>query len=305
MAPRIRHDRDYYALLGVAPGATAEEIRRAYRRLALQWHPDRNPGNPGAAERFKDISEAYAVLIDPARRRDYDRARQAGIPYDRYETGPSREDLFRDLFADPVASGVFEELARELERAGFRVDRTYFQRTLFGGRAVVTGGIFVITPFTPVLALWRLAQRALAAPGRPGAGAALPQGPAAALRGLWRWLAGGPARTDEPADLAPARPGLLGRLERLLAGASRSDGARPASSGTDDLVLPLRLTAAEARQGGRRLIALDRDGVREQVAVRVPAGIRPGTRLRLRGKGRVRAGRRPGDAYLVVEITDA
>ena len=54
---------------GSSPEATEEEIRRTYRRLALQWHPDRNPGDPRAEERFKEISEAYAVLMDPAKRR--------------------------------------------------------------------------------------------------------------------------------------------------------------------------------------------------------------------------------------------
>jgi curved DNA-binding protein CbpA len=294
MAPRTRHDRDYYALLGVAPEATPEEIRRAYRRLALEWHPDRNPGNPAAEERFKEISEAYAVLIDAARRRDYDRARRAGV---RYEAGPSREDLFRDLFADPVASRVFEELAREFERLGLRVDGQYFRRTLFGGRAVVTGGIFVISPATPLLMLLRLAQRALGAPA-PGPGrAAPPAGPVAALRGAWRWLAGAPERA--PATATPPA-GLLGRLGRLLAGPAVDD--TPAGAGPDDLVVPLRLTAAEARRGGRRLVTIERGGAREEVAVQVPAGVRAGTRLRLRGKGRRRSGEPPGDAYLVVEI---
>src|SRR5207342_2743448 len=100
MAPRARFDKDYYAALGLAPSVTEEEVRRAYRRLALQWHPDRNAGEAGAAERFKEISEAYAVLVDPAKRRDYDRARQVGTPS---SFRHKREDIFRDLFADPRA----------------------------------------------------------------------------------------------------------------------------------------------------------------------------------------------------------
>src|SRR4051794_17844573 len=64
-------DRDYYAALGVARGASAEEIQRAYRKLARQYHPDVNK-DPGAEEKFKEISEAYDVLSDPDTRRRYD-----------------------------------------------------------------------------------------------------------------------------------------------------------------------------------------------------------------------------------------
>ena len=132
VAPRARFDKDYYGTLGLGQETSEEEVRRAYRRLALQWHPDRNAGDPRAAERFKEISEAYAVLVDPAKRREYDRARQMGAASGFRHT---REDLFRDLFADPRASGIFEELARELGRMGMRVDSRHFQQTLFGGRA--------------------------------------------------------------------------------------------------------------------------------------------------------------------------
>src|SRR3989304_1906980 len=74
---RVRTERDYYGLLGVAPTASGEEIKRAYRRLALRYHPDRNRGDKRAEERFKEISEAYAVLMDPGRRRQYDDLRRA------------------------------------------------------------------------------------------------------------------------------------------------------------------------------------------------------------------------------------
>ena len=95
---RPRSDRDYYAVLGVSPEATEDEIRKAYRRLALRWHPDRNPGRSEAAERFKEISEAYAVLTSRRRRAEYDTARRAGSGAGFHA---SREELFRDLFADP------------------------------------------------------------------------------------------------------------------------------------------------------------------------------------------------------------
>src|ERR671937_638904 len=115
-----RYDRDYYRILGVHLEATEDEIRRAYRRLALRWHPDRNPGDARAEERFKEISEAYAVLMDPAKRQAWEAARQWGRAGEVFQ---SREDVFRDLFNDPRASAVFDELARELERRGLRVSR--------------------------------------------------------------------------------------------------------------------------------------------------------------------------------------
>ena len=155
---RLRFDRDYYAMLGVRVKATDDDIRRAYRRLALEFHPDRNPGNAAAEERFKEISEAYAVLIDPAKRRQYDRARQTGVPGD---FTVNRDDLFRDLFADPRASAIFEELARELGRMGLHVDHRRFEQTLFGGRTVVSAHVVVISPFTPLTMLFRLGRAAV------------------------------------------------------------------------------------------------------------------------------------------------
>lgn len=274
MAPRARFDQDYYRTLGLGPEATAEEIRRAYRRLALEWHPDRNPGNPQAAERFVEISEAYAVLVDPAKRAAYDRARRLGAPA---EFRHSREDLFRDLFADPGASAIFEELAREFERLGMRVDRRYFRQTLFGGRAVVTGGIFVVTPLTPVLGLFRLVRAAVRGAPPP------------------------PVGTREALPLPKPR-GLLGRL---VGTGLRALGLRGGAGATsEDVTFPLGLTRDEAEHGVRKRLTLGRSEGEDEVLVTIPAGTLAGTRLRLRGKGRPGPGGTRGDAYLVVEITD-
>ncbi|MFC4000925.1 DnaJ C-terminal domain-containing protein [Prauserella oleivorans] len=69
-------DRDFYADLGVSPDASVEEIKRAYRRLARRYHPDANPGDAEAEERFKAVSEAYTVLSDPDKRAQYDQVRR-------------------------------------------------------------------------------------------------------------------------------------------------------------------------------------------------------------------------------------
>jgi curved DNA-binding protein CbpA len=277
MPGRDRFNKDYYATLGVRPDASEEELRKAYRRLAIQWHPDRNPGVANATQRFQEISEAYAVLIDPRKRRQYDLAGNTGTA----DFQHNREDLFRDLFANARASAVFDELTREFEGMGMRVDRQYFHQTLFGGRTVVTGGIFVVTPFTPLNAAFKMARAAVrgaqngSLPGTRNAGALPPSGGiVAGLKRLGKWLIG------LPPALAPAT------------------GTR------DDIVLPLSLSRTEAQQGARKRVTLERTGRVEKFMVTIPPGVRSGTKLRLRGKGENNSGGIRGDLYLDVEVNE-
>src|SRR4051812_41074023 len=106
---------DYYKTLGVDKKASADEIKKAYRKLARQYHPDRNPGDAKAEERFKEISEAYDVLSDPEKRKKYDRGGSVfggGSPFGGPAGGPAGGpdvggfgDILSDLFGQ--ATGRF------------------------------------------------------------------------------------------------------------------------------------------------------------------------------------------------------
>ena len=65
--------RDYYEMLGIAKSASKDEIKSAYRKLALKYHPDKNPGNKEAEEKFKEINEAYEILSDDSKKQQYDK----------------------------------------------------------------------------------------------------------------------------------------------------------------------------------------------------------------------------------------
>ena len=97
--------RDYYELLGVDRNAGEEEIKKAYRKLALKYHPDRNPGDKESEEKFKEASEAYQVLTDPEKKMQYDQfghaAFGAGGPFTGgFDFTSGFEDIFGDIFGD-------------------------------------------------------------------------------------------------------------------------------------------------------------------------------------------------------------
>src|SRR5689334_24137670 len=107
--------QDFYALLGVQKGATADEIKKAYRKLAMQYHPDRNPGDKTAEQKFKDLSEAYDVLKDEQKRAAYDRfghaafeggaGRGAGPGGADFGFGAGFADIFDEMFGEFMGGG--------------------------------------------------------------------------------------------------------------------------------------------------------------------------------------------------------
>jgi len=112
--------RDYYEILGVSRDATDGDLKKAYRQLALQYHPDRNPGDAKAEERFKEISEAYSVLSDPEKRAHYDRFGTAGVAVDVSDLGFGT--LFDDLFEGFFGGGPRARRARAHRGEDLRYD---------------------------------------------------------------------------------------------------------------------------------------------------------------------------------------
>ncbi len=110
--------KDYYEILEVDVRAAAREIKESYRRLAFQYHPDRNSGDPGAVEHMKRINEAYAVLSDPVKRQRYDSLRQTdgNSAYDRFREGYSENDIFKGSDINQI----FEEISRSFGFRGFQ-----------------------------------------------------------------------------------------------------------------------------------------------------------------------------------------
>ena len=110
----MNNKKDYYSILGVDEDATQEEIKRAYRRLALEYHPDRKPNDSEAEEKFKEIGEAYAVLGDQEKRRTYDRCSPSQF-WQRYQP----EDIFKSF--------SFKDLFREFDlRFDEEIPRQFF-----------------------------------------------------------------------------------------------------------------------------------------------------------------------------------
>ena len=272
--------RDYYAVLGVRKQADAQAIKQAYRRLARKHHPDLNPGDQQAAERFKEIGEAYEVLSDQDRRRRYD---QLGPDWAR-QVRSARPGTAGGAPPDPRAFGDFSS----------------FFLHLFGPDS----------PFGP------LEGRTRRAPGWPPSDRYRPPGPPAdapgrtgvveisleeAYRGAIRQLH--TSETDSYRVRIP--PGVRdgARLKVRTPDGDAMLAVRIASHPRfrregDNLEVEVPVRFAEAALGGEIEVPTLADPVR----IRIPAGISGGAALRVPGRGMPRAGGGHGDLVVRVRI---
>jgi curved DNA-binding protein len=123
--------KDYYRILGAPKNASDAEIKKAYRKLAMQYHPDRNPGKEKwANEKFKEINEAYGVLGDPQKRKQYDQFGTVGN--------------IGDIFGSPFTTTTFEEMMKDFGGAGLRFD---FLDDIFGDFLKGRGSSFSFRSF--------------------------------------------------------------------------------------------------------------------------------------------------------------
>jgi DnaJ-class molecular chaperone len=262
--------KDYYTILGVTPESDEEQIRSQYRKLAMRYHPDRNPEDPEAEEKFKEIAEAYGVLTDPQKRSQYDAAKAAGMDWQHNGSqggfSYSQEDILRDLFRDPRFQSMFEGLLQEFQRSGFRHSSRFVRQSFFGGRGMFIGGLFMLG--------------SLAGP--------------ALLKSAGKNLEG---------DKAGSLLQNMGRTFGSLLGSAeeqREQVTQTEQTGADDLTYLLKLTAEELEQGKSVQVVSQGPEGQEMLKVNIPPGSRSGTKLRLRGRGKPGLNGR-GDLYLQLE----
>ncbi len=277
--------RDYYRILGISREAPPEEIKKAYRQLALKFHPDRNPGDRQAEEQFKEISEAYGVLMDPEKRKQYDLLSR--LPFGasrRPDFSYTQEEIFRDIFSNPQARDVFSEMGREFGRMGLRFDERFFDRLFFGGQGfffVIGGpGGFRYSSSGGSQEQSRNAAEVFS----PLLGNILvPRG--ATLKGRFAsWI---------------FRKGLGFFLRRLFPGTLPSTPGEPDSL---DVTYTFPLSREDVSSATTKELSFQRNGKLERLMVKVPAGVRDGTMLRLQGKGKNEGGK-AGDLYLKIQLT--
>ncbi len=272
---------NYYDILGVAKTASEPEIKKAYRKLAMQYHPDRNPDDKSAEEKFKKINEAYAVLSDTEKKRQYDTVGDS-----RFHQQYSSEDIFRGT----DFSSIFDEM-------GLGGRNSFFSSFFGGGGGPRAGGFGQQGPAKgqdvefPVsigfLDAYKGVEKPISFKLSDGTEREMtikiPKGvkTGSKLRVGGR---GAPSRSG-------GQPGDLYVIVNVL--------EHPEFKRLDDNIeVTLKLKVSEAFLGASKAVNTP-EGPK---TIKVPAGVKAGTKVRLRGLGFPIAGGAAGDLYAVVDL---
>jgi molecular chaperone DnaJ len=331
-----RHRRDPYEILGVNRGAETAEIKTSYRKLAMQYHPDRNPGDQAAEEQFKEISQAYDILIDPDKRAAYDRYGYAA--FQGAGAGPGAGfhdpfDLFREVFGSG-GGGIFEhffgggaggseqgrgadlryDLEIKLEEAARGVEKEIEIRktgrcSACGGSGAGPGARLHTCPTCrgrgQVIASRGFFQVAQPCPRCQGAGEMFDH-PCKVCRGE--------GRAEVTTRIKLKIPAGIEEGSRLRSSGNGEAGTRGAPSGDLYVVIHLREHTVFTREGdtlfcevpvsfataalGGEINVPTLDG---KASVKIPAGTQNGTVFKLRGKGMPHL-RGSGQGQLLVRV---
>ena len=265
--------RDYYKVLGVNQEASFEEIKKTYRTLAFQYHPDKNPGKE---EMMKEINEAYAVLSDERKRREYDSYRQnyGFFARDRFRQTYTDQDIFKDSDINQI----FAELSKVF---GFNRPEDIFSRNTFYGTQFRTfdfkgpgftgSGFFFFGPMTKTY------QDMLK------------------------------ASQNQTGGSTPHRPSLLSKI--LLKGvqifqrhmAKKYGWVLPERG--EDMVDEITIPSEVASAGGKVSYHYAKPDKPRDLMIKVPPGIKEGQKIRLKGMGKDGShGGASGDLYLKVKV---
>jgi molecular chaperone DnaJ len=315
-----RHPRDPYETLGVSRSAAVEEIKTSYRKLAMKYHPDRNPGDAAAEESFKEISQAYDILIDPEKRAAYDRYGYAAFQSPGGGPGAGFHDPF-DLFREVFGSGgggIFEhffggsgggadqargadlryDLEIKLEEAARGVEKEIEIRktgrcSACGGSGGGPGAHLHTCPTCrgrgQVIATRGFFQVAQPCPRCHGAGEMFDH-PCKVCRG--------DGRAEITTRIKLKIPAGIEDGSRLRSGGNGEAGLRGAASGDLYVVVHIREHAVFARDGDDLFCEMPVSFViaalggeinvptlEGKASIKVPAGTQNGTVFKLRGKG--------------------
>jgi len=294
MAGQDWFEKDFYSVLGVAPDAEADKIKKSYRRLARKYHPDANASDPSAERRFKEIGEAYSVLSDPEQRRQYDAVRAMTHGGARFSAGGPNggpagfEDLLGSVFGAPGG--------QRMRFGGPGTGSTPLFDDLLGGmftspprdRRVPRGGEDLKAEVTLTFRQAVEGARLNLHVGDPASGGRTVNAriPAGVRDGQRVRLAG------------KGRPGGPGMPDGDLVVTVHVESHPLFTLDGQDVRVTVPVSFPEAVLGAQiEVPTLDGGTVR----LKVPAGFRPGQVLRARGRG-VRTPRRTGDLLVTVQI---